>query len=311
MSDYFKKCFFMKSNSYPFTEGEGLIKVLEKLGYKAILDTSNKKVKIICLDLDFVSFKKNDFPFIQIRPDNIRKKYKVTFHQNLLKLTPGKKENKLNNKSKRHTSFKLPQNFITNVNVLENSLVMDLTYEELLSNIKNVNINNLCMDLDEDSNWNEIKNMTYKELLEAFSSSAEFERSIMDLKIKSEKKNKKISALYIETYINLALTYTDFYSSIPIRKTKKVSPTIDSTSTPSNNTNITKNENDFSSTNRGNPFPFSINLNNPIFLQNDTSLLNEENYSLNESDDSINMFHEEQERQFIINFLEQKDKIYL
>ena len=53
------------------------------------------------------------------------------------------------------------------------------------------------MDLDEDSNWNEIKNMTYKELLEAFSSSAEFERSIMDLKIKSEKKIKKL-VLYIE-----------------------------------------------------------------------------------------------------------------
>ena len=166
------------------------------------------------------------------------------------------------------------------------------------------------MDLDEDSNWNEIKNMTYKELLEAFLSSAEFETSIMDLKKKSEKKDKKISALYIETYINLALTYTDFYSSIPIRKAKKVSPTTDSTSTPSNNTNITKNENDFSSKNRGDPFSFSNNI-NPIFLQNDTSLLNEENYSLNESDDSINMFHEEQERQFIINFLEQKDKIYL
>ena len=130
MSDYFEKC-FMKSNSYPFTEGEGLIKVIEKLGYKAILDTSNKKVKIICLDVELAPFKKNYYRFIQIRPDNIRKKYKVTFHQNLLKLTPGKKENKLNNKSTKNNSFKLPQNFITNVNVLENSLVMDLTYEEL------------------------------------------------------------------------------------------------------------------------------------------------------------------------------------
>ena len=62
--------------------------------------------------------------------------------------------------------------------------------------IKNVNINNLCLDLDENSNWNEIKNITYKELLEAFLSSAEFERSIMDLKIKSEKKIKKL-VLYI------------------------------------------------------------------------------------------------------------------
>ena len=138
MSDYFEKCFFMKNNSFPFTKGEGLLKVIEKLGYKAILDALNKKVKIICLDVELASFKKIDCRFIQIRPDNIRKKYKVTFHQNLLKLTPGKKENKLNNKSKKYTSFKLPQNFITNVNLLENSLLMNLTYEELLSYIKNV-----------------------------------------------------------------------------------------------------------------------------------------------------------------------------
>ena len=311
MSDYFEKCFFMKNNSFPFTKGEGLIKVLEKLGYKAILDTSNKKVKIICLDLDFVSFKKNHCSFIQIRPDNIRKRYKVSFHQNLLKIIPCKKKNKRDNRSTKNTSFKLPQNFITNVNLLENSLLMNLTYEELLSYIKNVNKNNLCLNLDENSNWNEIKNMTYKELLEAFSSSAEFERSIIDLKIKSEKKNKKISALYIETYINLALTYTDFYTSIPLQKTKKVSPTTKGTSTPSNNTNITNNENEFPSTNRGNPFSFSINVNNPFFPQNDTSILNEENYSLNDSNDSINTFHEEQERQFIINVLEQNEKKYL
>ena len=109
MSDYFEKCFFMKSNSYPFTEGEGLTKVIEKLGYKAILDALNKKVKIICLDVELASFKTNDCPFIQIRADNIRKKYKVTFHQNLLKLTLGKKENKLINKSTKNNSFKLPQ----------------------------------------------------------------------------------------------------------------------------------------------------------------------------------------------------------
>ena len=62
------------------------------------------------------------------------------------------------------------------------------------------------MDLDENSNWNLIKNMTYRELIDAFISSAEFEKSIIDLKTKAEKKNKKISALYVENYINIALT---------------------------------------------------------------------------------------------------------
>jgi hypothetical protein len=106
---------------------------------------------------------------------------------------------------------------------MDNSLVMDLTYEELLLNIKGENKNNFCIELDENSNWNIIKNMTYKELIEAYLSSAEFEKSIIDLKIKSEKRNKKISALYIEAYINLALTYTDFYSSIPLKKAKSLS----------------------------------------------------------------------------------------
>ena len=41
------KVFSRKMKAFPFTEGEGLEKVLEGLGYKANLDISNKKIKII------------------------------------------------------------------------------------------------------------------------------------------------------------------------------------------------------------------------------------------------------------------------
>jgi hypothetical protein len=218
---------------------------------------------------------------------------------------------KKKNNAKKKSSFKFPQNFITNVNILDNSLVMNLTYEELLLNIKKEN-KNVSIELDENAIWNEIKDMTYRELIEAYLLSAEFEKSIMDLKIKSEKKNKKISALYIEAYINLALTYTDFYSSIPLKKAKSLSVQTNRTNISSDNTNTTNTENSFSSINSG--YPFSLNLidNNTIFPQNDTRLLTEEeNYNLNENLDSINNLEEKDERNFIIKILEQSKKKFL
>ena len=132
MSDYFEKCFFMKNNSFPFTKGEGLIKELEKLGYKAILETSSrglqiKSIKNCNVVFEYGKNKETKFQLTLLRADNIRKKFKVSFHSNILKIMTGNKKNKL----KKNYSLKLPQNFITNVNIMYNSLVMDLTYEEL------------------------------------------------------------------------------------------------------------------------------------------------------------------------------------
>ena len=120
------KVFSRKMKAFPFTEGEGLEKVLEGLGYKANLDISNKKIKISGGDVHFAcNLNKKDF--VQIRPDNGRKKIKVNFHQNISKVILGSKKNKNNTKSKINLLFKLPQSFITNVNLFDNSLVMDLT----------------------------------------------------------------------------------------------------------------------------------------------------------------------------------------
>ena len=45
LNEFYERCCFIKKEkkSFPFTKGEGLVKILEKLGYKAILDISQKK----------------------------------------------------------------------------------------------------------------------------------------------------------------------------------------------------------------------------------------------------------------------------
>ena len=300
------KVFSRKMKAFPFTEGEGLEKVLEGLGYKANLDISNKKIKISGGDVHFAcNLNKKDF--VQIRPDNGRKKIKVNFHQNISKVILGSKKNKNNTKSK----IKLPQSFITNVNLFDNSLVMDLTYEELLSNIKGENINKYNLDLDENSNWNLIKNMTYRELIDAFISSAEFEKSIIDLKTKAEKKNKKISALYVENYINIALTYTDFYSSTPSQKPNSSHPQTNTTNTTFDITNIPTIDEFISLTSGQNHDSVQPNNNNLDALTDEEN--SEEINSLNNYFNFINTNTIEEERNSVRNLrnlMEQSEKKY-
>jgi len=321
IQEFFERCLFIKRKSFPFTNGKGLVKALEILGFKAILDFSQKKITLTPNSTKNSYFSSLFFkcihsrtPFrkcIHIRPDNMRKRFKVSFHSDILKIMTGKKKNNAKKKSKEKSMHKFPQNFITNVNILDNSLVMNLTYEELLLNIKKEN-KNVSIELDENAIWNEIKDMTYRELIEAYLLSAEFEKSIMDLKIKSEKRNKTISALYIETYINLALTYTDFYSSIPLKKEKSFSSRTNSINIFSDNTNTIKTANNFTPINSGNPFSLNLIANNTIFSRCGVGLLTEEeNYSLNESLDSINNLEEKDERNFIINVLEQNKRKFL
>ena len=300
------KVFSRKMKAFPFTEGEGLEKVLEGLGYKANLDISNKKIKISGGDVHFAcNLNKKDF--VQIRPDNGRKKIKVNFHKNISKVILGSKKNKNNTKSK----IKLPQSFITNVNLFDNSLVMDLTYEELLSNIKGENINKYNLDLDENSNWNLIKNMTYRELIDAFISSAEFEKSIIDLKTKAEKKNKKISALYVENYINIALTYTDFYSSTPSQKPNSSHPQTNTTNTTFDITNIPTIDEFISLTSGQNHDSVQPNNNNLDALTDEEN--SEEINSLNNYFNFINTNTIEEERNSVRNLrnlMEQSEKKY-
>ena len=213
-----------KSNYFPFHKGKGLEKTLEMMGYKYEWIKPGKIIKIISLDKFVVCKENEDFEkVIYIRPDNIKKKLKSSFHKNIIKIINNKIKKAYSDKNIKENFFNnLPQSFIRNVNISENSTKMEMKFGQLLinwddeKNIKTKKFLDKNPDLSEKSNWNIIQNMTYKELLEAFFLSEEFEKSIIALKTKAEKskkKDKKVSSQYIENYINIALKYIDFFSS--------------------------------------------------------------------------------------------------
>jgi hypothetical protein len=209
--------------AFPFNLGEGYEIILLKIGYKSNFDLQNKEIKIIYNEFFEVN-NQVKIDKILIRADNIRKKIKSGFHKCLLKIINDFIKSYCPDKKRKHFFVNLPQNFIANVNKENNHDVMELTLEKLILMWKNEKNENLIdylnnnPELSEKSKWNIIKNMTYKQLLEAYFLSAEFEKSICELQAKSELKNKKVGPLYIETYINIALTYIDFYTSPIIPK---------------------------------------------------------------------------------------------
>ena len=213
-----------KSNYFPFHKGKGLEKTLEMMGYKYEWIKPGKIIKIISLDKFVVCKENEDFEkVIYIRPDNIKKKLKSSFHKNIIKIINNKIKKAYSDKNIKENFFNnLPQSFIRNVNISENSTKMEMKFGQLLinwddeKNKKTKKFLDKNPDLSEKSNWNLIQNMTYKKLLEAFFLSEEFEKSIIALKTKAEKskkKDKKVSSQYIENYINIALKYIDFFSS--------------------------------------------------------------------------------------------------
>ena len=213
-----------KSNYFPFHKGKGLEKTLEMMGYKYEWIKPGKIIKIISLDKFVVCKENEDFEkVIYIRPDNIKKKLKSSFHKNIIKIINNKIKKAYSDKNIKENFFNnLPQSFIRNINISENKTKMEMKFGQLLinwddqKNKKTKKFLDKNPDLSEKSNWNLIQNMTYKELLEAFFLSEEFEKSIIALKTKAEKskkKDKKVSSQYIENYINIALKYIDFFSS--------------------------------------------------------------------------------------------------
>ena len=213
-----------KSNYFPFHKGKGLEKTLEMMGYKYEWIKPGKIIKIISLDKFVVCKENEDFEkVIYIRPDNIKKKLKSSFHKNIIKIINNKIKKAYSDKNIKENFFNnLPQSFIRNVNISENQEKMEMKFGQLLinwddeKNKKTKKFLDKNPDLSEKSNWNLIQNMTYKELLEAFFLSEEFEKSIIALKTKakkSKKKEKNVSPQYIENYINIALKYIDFFSS--------------------------------------------------------------------------------------------------
>ena len=222
---------------FPFTEGQGLSKALEKIGLTANYSPSkislsntyssqgfnNSKFKTTDYYIDENGKKKKQKKKRKFKPDDIRKKIKARFHKVIKNII----NTKLKNAGSKKLFDFLPQSFITNITIKLNNQAMDLTYEKLIEKdyVPKTKIKKGNPDLDKynknidvlyylkenpeickNSDFEKIKNMKYIDILKAYFSSFEFEQSIIDLK------NKKEKIDYIEEYINKALSYVNFFA---------------------------------------------------------------------------------------------------
>ena len=169
----------------------------------------------------------------KFKPDDIRKKIKARFHKMIKNII---NENLKKAGSKELFDF-LPQSFIGNVSKKINHYVMDLTYKEILSTnfnneiktdsanikvdmtkyLKNQNVLKYLEDnpqISKRAGFDIVQKMKYKEILNIYFNSAQFENSIIQLKAENE------SLEYIKEYIYRAKTYLKFYSSLDDNKKK-------------------------------------------------------------------------------------------
>ena len=160
------------------------------------------------------------------KSDIIRKKIKSRFHKALKYII----NDNLKKVGSKLLFDCLPQCFIGNTNKQLNSKCLDLTYKELfLSDFGNnlANYRHTTMDVPkhsknikvlqylennpdicQKSGFHIIQNLKYKELLEKYFLSAEFEESLSQLKKENEDED------YIQSYIYRAKNYVDFFSNI-------------------------------------------------------------------------------------------------
>ena len=216
---------------FPFKSGKGMIQFVNK----EFLDKDNNNKKgesmknlfktnrnLINSNKKIKKFKKRR----KLKSDDIRKKIKTHFHKAL--------KNIINRNLKEANSQELfgflPQTFIGNISKEFNKKYMDITYKELIlidftknkensknsKRNKNQAIKNQIFleylennpEISKKSGFDFIKNMKYRELLQLYFSSEEFENTIIQLK------NKKESDEYINDYIYLAQNYINYFCDI-------------------------------------------------------------------------------------------------
>ena len=134
----------------------------------------------------------------------------------------------------------LPQIFISSISRQKNNQVLDLTYRQLLeknfvsdvdenvyknkkvdfskykNNLKDLEYLDEHQDIYKSLGLDIMGNMKYKELLEQYFNSEEFDKALQKLKEENEEDE------YIEEYKNKAMTYVQFFCSIdPNKKGEK------------------------------------------------------------------------------------------
>lgn len=163
----------------------------------------------------------------KFKSDDIRKKIKSRFHKTLKNII---NENLKKAGSKKFFDF-LPQCFIGNISKKINSECLELTYKELLSTdfisdknekdypnkridnrkyLKNLEVLKYLEknpEICKNSGFDVISGKKYKDLLQIYFYSGEFENSISRLRKENESKE------YIQEYILRARGYVNFYSN--------------------------------------------------------------------------------------------------
>ena len=165
------------------------------------------------------------------KPDDIRKKIKARFHKSIKNII---NDNLKKAGSKHFFSF-LPQIFISSIARETNHQVLNLNYRELLqkdfvsdideNKYKNKNVdyskykNNLRVleyldnnpEICKNSGFDIISRMKYRDLLDEYFKSEEFEKAIYKLREEKEEED------YINEYINKAKNYVKFFSELPAK----------------------------------------------------------------------------------------------
>ena len=162
----------------------------------------------------------------KFKPDDIRKKIKVRFHKKIKNII---NENLKKAGSNELFSF-LPQIFIGNIAKKFNNQYLDSTYEDLLKinfsdtekdypnkecdynqfnkNKKTLEYLSQNPEISRISGFDKVKKMKYRDILVAYFSSDEFEKSIGQLIEEDE------SAEYIQEYILLAQNYIEYFECL-------------------------------------------------------------------------------------------------
>ena len=165
------------------------------------------------------------------KPDDIRKKIKARFPKSIKNII---NDNLKKAGSKHFFSF-LPQIFISSIARETNHQVLNLNYRELLqkdfvsdideNKYKNKNVdyskykNNLRVleyldnnpEICKNSGFDIISRMKYRDLLDEYFKSEEFEKAIYKLREEKEEED------YINEYINKAKNYVKFFSELPAK----------------------------------------------------------------------------------------------
>lgn len=209
----FEKEINIKDDSFPFNKSKvkNSYNDLKFITKKYIVRKNGRKKEIP---------KKRKF-----KSDDIYKKIKSRFHKELKNII---NKNLRKSGSKQFFGF-IPQCFISNISKPINSKYFNSTYKELLlidfgkiMNVKNITKSNVYQkeyiknkevlnyldqnpEIDKKSGFNIIKDMKYKDLLNKYFNSEQFENSILQLKEEGE------SPEYINKYIIKAKNYIEFY----------------------------------------------------------------------------------------------------